>query len=309
MASKRMFSLTVIDTDAFLEMPLSTQALYFHLNMRADDDGFVGSPKIICRTVGASEDDLKLLIAKRFILLFEDGVIVIKHWRLHNTLSYSRYKETNYIENKALLKLKSNNAYTFDENGAEIDDSRLIASAKRQSVSPKTNNRRTIDEHKTNTDKNSIDKNSIDKINNNILSEESDDNTNDTSKLIDSFSVNAVFELYDKICISFPKCVSKSDRRKKMIKKRLEKFTIKDFEKVFESAEASDFLSGRDGKWTNCGIDWLLNETNMVKVLEGNYNRNKPKEKQNSKFNNFEHREYDYTEIEKRLLGNTGGTS
>ena len=162
MASKRMFNLSVIDTDAFLEMPLSTQALYFHLNLRADDDGFVGSPKVICRTVGASEDDLKLLIAKRFIMQFEDGVIVIKHWRMHNTLSYNRYKETNFIENKTLLRLKPNNAYTFGE-GEIIDDSRLIESGKRQIDTSKTRLRQAKDTSKTNTDKNRIDKNRIDK--------------------------------------------------------------------------------------------------------------------------------------------------
>ena len=163
MASKRMINLTVIDTDAFLEMPLSTQALYFHLNLRADDDGFVGSPKIICRTVGASDDDLKLLIAKRFIIIFEDGVIVIKHWRMHNTLSVNRYKETNYTEDKALLKLKTNNSYTLGD-GKTIDDSRLIEMSKRQVDASKTKNRRTIDEQKTNTDNNRIDKNSIEEI-------------------------------------------------------------------------------------------------------------------------------------------------
>lgn len=163
MASKRMINLSVIDTDAFLEMPLSTQALYFHLNLRADDDGFVGSPKIICRTVGASDDDLKLLIAKRFIIIFEDGVIVIKHWRMHNTLSANRYKETNYTEDKALLKLKTNNSYTLGD-GKTIDDSRLIEMSKRQVDASKTNNRRTIDEQKTNTDKNRIDKNRIEEI-------------------------------------------------------------------------------------------------------------------------------------------------
>lgn len=161
MASKRMFSLSVIDTDAFLEMPCSTQALYFHLCMRADDDGFVGSPKIITRTVGASEDDLKLLIAKRFVLTFEDGVIVIKHWRMHNTLSANRYKETAYLEDKAMLKLKPNKAYTLGD-GEQIDDTKLIEMSARQTKDEqKTNKRRTVDEQKTNADKIRIDKNRI----------------------------------------------------------------------------------------------------------------------------------------------------
>ena len=157
MARKRMISLDVIDTDAFLEMPLSTQALYFHLNTRADDDGFVGNPKIICRTVGASEDDLKLLMAKNFIIVFEDGVIVIKHWRMHNTLSANRYKETNFLEDKACLKIKPNKAYTLGE-GEALDDSKLIEMSKRQT---ETNKRRTKDEHKTNPVENSRDKKSI----------------------------------------------------------------------------------------------------------------------------------------------------
>lgn len=157
MASKRMFSLSVIDTDAFLEMPCSTQALYFHLCMRADDDGFVGNPRIIIRTVGASDDDFKLLIAKRFILTFEDGVIVIKHWRMHNTLSTNRYKETSYLEDKAMLKIKKNNAYTFGD-GEPLDDSYLIERSKRQ-----TDNRRDKDAQKTQPDKKRVDKNRRDK--------------------------------------------------------------------------------------------------------------------------------------------------
>lgn len=116
MANKRMFNMKIVDSDAFLDMPLSTQALYFHLNMRADDDGFVGNPKKIQRLVGASEDDLKLLIAKRFLLVFEDGVIVIKHWRMHNTIRKDRYTQTSYIEELNQLKLKGNNSYTLSDD-------------------------------------------------------------------------------------------------------------------------------------------------------------------------------------------------
>ena len=112
MAERRMFTQKIIDSDAFLDMPLSTQALYFHLNMRADDDGFVNNPKRIQRTIGASEDDLKLLFAKRFVIGFESGVLVIKHWRMHNTLRKDRYNPTQYQEEFALLDVKDNNAYT-----------------------------------------------------------------------------------------------------------------------------------------------------------------------------------------------------
>ena len=112
MAEKRMFTQKIIDSDPFLDMPLSTQALYFHLNMRADDDGFINNPKRIQRTIGASDDDLKLLIAKRFLICFESGVIVIKHWRMHNTLRKDRYNPTQYQEEYARLEVKDNNAYT-----------------------------------------------------------------------------------------------------------------------------------------------------------------------------------------------------
>ena len=114
MAERRMFAKTIIDSDAFLDMPLSTQALYFHLSMRADDDGFINNPKKIQRMIGASDDDLKLLIAKKFVLWFDSGVIVIKHWKIHNYIQKDRYKETVYQEEKALLSVKDNNAYTMD---------------------------------------------------------------------------------------------------------------------------------------------------------------------------------------------------
>ncbi|MDO4622633.1 MAG: DNA replication protein DnaD, partial [Eubacteriales bacterium] len=118
MAEKRMFTQKIVDSDAFLDMPLSTQALYFHLNMRADDDGFVNNAKKIQRVIGASEDDLKLLIAKRFVLIFDSGVIVIKHWRMHNLLRKDRYSPTQYQEELNSLELKENKAYT--EKKSEI---------------------------------------------------------------------------------------------------------------------------------------------------------------------------------------------
>lgn len=120
MAQKRMFSMKIVDSDAFLDMPLSTQCLYFHLNMRADDDGFVGNTKKIMRMIGASEDDLKILLAKKFLLVFENNVIVIKHWWIHNTLTKDRYHETSYTDEKHLLKIKENRSYTMLTNGNKM---------------------------------------------------------------------------------------------------------------------------------------------------------------------------------------------
>ena len=113
MAKKRMFSISVVDSDNFLDMPLSAQALYFHLNVRADDDGFVDNPKRIMRTIGAAEDDLSILILRRFVIRFEDGVVVIKHWRVHNTIQSDRYTRTVYEEDLARLGLKKNKEYTL----------------------------------------------------------------------------------------------------------------------------------------------------------------------------------------------------
>lgn len=114
MAERRMFAKTIIDSDAFLDMPLSTQALYFHLSMRADDDGFINNPKKIQRMIGGSDDDLKLLIVKNFVIPFESGIVVIKHWKIHNYIQKDRYKATVYKEEKARLAIKENNAYTLD---------------------------------------------------------------------------------------------------------------------------------------------------------------------------------------------------
>ena len=123
MAERRMFAKTIIDSDAFIDMPLSTQALYFHLSMRADDDGFINNPKKIQRMVGASDDDLKVLVMKRFIIPFESGIVVIKHWKIHNYIRNDRYKPTVYAEEKKMIETKDNGAYTeADTNGIPSDN-------------------------------------------------------------------------------------------------------------------------------------------------------------------------------------------
>ena len=112
MAERRMFAKTIVESDAFIDMPLSSQGLYFHYGMLADDEGFVNSPKKIQRMIGASDDDLRLLITKRFILPFESGIIVIKHWRMNNYIQKDRFKETAYQKEKSRLLVKENGSYT-----------------------------------------------------------------------------------------------------------------------------------------------------------------------------------------------------
>lgn len=121
MANRRMFAKTIIDSDAFLDMPPSTQVLYFHLAMRADDDGFINNPKTIMRIVGAKDDDIKLLVAKRFIIPFDSGVVVIKHWRIHNYIQKDRYTETKYIDEKNQLIINKKNGYSLKQIGL-LDD-------------------------------------------------------------------------------------------------------------------------------------------------------------------------------------------
>ena len=115
MANRRMFAKTIIDSDAFLDMPPSSQVLYFHLAMRADDDGFINNPKTIMRIVGAKDDDIKLLIAKKFIIPFASGVVVIKHWRIHNYIQKDRYTETKYIDEKNQLIINKKNGYSLKQ--------------------------------------------------------------------------------------------------------------------------------------------------------------------------------------------------
>lgn len=152
MAERRMFSNQIIDSDAFLEMPLSTQALYFHLSMKGDDEGFVNNPKKIARMIGASEDELKLLLVKKFIIGFENGVVVIKHWKIHNYIRGDRLRSTSYTEERSLLETKDNGAYTLCQSNVSqmsvkcqhrlgkdsIGEDRLVeASIEEDIVSPK----------------------------------------------------------------------------------------------------------------------------------------------------------------------------
>lgn len=111
MAQRRMFSRKITESDQFLDMPMSAQVLYFHINMQADDDGFVGNAKTIKRMIGASDDDLKLLIAKQFLIPFETGIVVIRDWKIHNYIQKDRYSETFYQHEKAQLETLGNKQY------------------------------------------------------------------------------------------------------------------------------------------------------------------------------------------------------
>lgn len=131
MADKRMFSLQIVDSDAFLDLPTSAQALYFHLGMRADDDGFLNNAKTIARIVGSNTKDLDLLVEKRFIIAFEGGVSVIKHWKVNNYIAKDRYKKTMYTDIFQQLEIKENNSYTLRIQNVDTLDTqvRLVKSS------------------------------------------------------------------------------------------------------------------------------------------------------------------------------------
>ncbi len=147
MAEKRMFAKTIIDSDAFMDMPLSTQALYFHLSMRADDDGFVNNPKKVQRMIGCGDDDMKLLLAKSFLIGFDSGVVVVTHWKINNFIRTDRYTPTVYETEKAMLQLQQNKMYVL---GIPSDN---------QTVYQRSTQIR-LDKNRL--DENSIDENSID---------------------------------------------------------------------------------------------------------------------------------------------------
>ena len=107
-ANRRMFSLDVVNTDRFMEMPLTAQALYFHLGMRADDDGFIASPRQIMKAVECKQDDMKILVSKGYVIPFESGIVVIRHWKQHNYIQSDRYRKTKFLEEKSHLELVEN---------------------------------------------------------------------------------------------------------------------------------------------------------------------------------------------------------
>ena len=220
-----MFAKTIIDSDAFLDLPLSSQALYFHLSMRADDEGFINNPKKIQRMIGASDDDLKLLAAKNFIIPFETGIVVIKHWRIHNYIRGDRLHNTKYTEEKSLLEVKENGAYTLClSSDGQMSDNRST---------------------EVRLGKDSIGKDSID-----ISSK------NQTENQID---YQEVINYYHHFCPSLPKVTKITDSRKKLINARLKDYSVDEVKTAFKLAEESDFLTGRSGKWGGASFDWIMN--------------------------------------------------
>ena len=238
-AERRMFAKTIIDSDAFLEMPLSSQLLYFHLGMRADDDGFINKPKTIMKMIGSKDDDIKILISKKFVLPFESGVVVIKHWKIHNYIQNDRYCETKYKEEKQNLSLDENKAYKLVEstcirNGYNMDTQVRLGKV------------------------------SLELGKEGLLSTD-----------IDHVPYSDIVNEFNSICISLSKVVSISQSRKKKIKVRwVEIKTIEKMKELFAKVEATQFCKGDNKQGWKATFDWLMeNDKNYLKVLEGQYDK------------------------------------
>lgn len=231
-----MFSKTIIDSDSFLDMPISARLLYYDLAMRADDDGFINSPKKIMKFIGATNDDMNILIMRKFIIPFDNGVVVIKHWRIHNYIRKDTYNETSYKEQKALLELDENKAYRLS-NDCSVDD-------------PSTQVR--------------LGKVSIGK--DNILSNDNICQT-DVRRIVDEWNTLSDFGI---------KQISKlstDSKRHGNLKARLKQYGVEDVLKAIDNIRHSDFLQGKHkGRPWQITFDWFVLPNNFPKVLEGNYN-------------------------------------
>ena len=262
-----MFAKSIIDSDAFLDMPLSSQALYFHLSMRADDEGFVNNPKKIQRMIGASDDDLKVLLAKNFIIAFESGVIVIKHWKIHNYIRGDRINATNYQEEKALLELKENGSYTL-----------CLPNVSQMSDSCPSNDRI----GKVRLGKDRLGKDNLNSIRDTVRP------TGTVERIVEKW--NALSDLGIKPILK----LGEGTQRREWLLARLKTYTEEDFCTAIENIRHSLFLQGHGKKGWVITFDWFVRPNNFPKVLEGNYN-DIPFQTDNGKNNQPEEKEREWT--------------
>ena len=240
-----MFSIRLINSARFLKMPISSQALYFHLGLMADDDGIVEAYNVI-KTVGCTEDDLKILVAKDFVqVLNEDLVAYIKDWGENNSIRPDRKIDSIYKD----LLVSVN------------PDVKLLEKRPRADVLKKKG--QLVDVQRTDNRQHRIGK---DRIGEDRLEEDSIGEVR-----VDKVNYQLIADMYNETCVSYPRLTTLSDSRKKAIKARLKTYTVDDFKQLFIMAEASNFLKGANNRNWSATFDWLIKDNNMAKVLEGNY--------------------------------------
>ncbi len=379
----------VVDTDNFLEMPLTAQCLYFHLGMRADDDGFIDAPKRILRYIGSNNDDLKILLTKGYLIPFEDGVVVIRDWLKNNQIRADRKKSTRYTEKLSLLAVEkdtyvvnlyndnqlpyqmttkcqpSDNQVTYQvATNCQPSDNQVtyqmstncqpIVNQVTTKCQPTANQVATNVTLNNNNDqlatnvmtfgnqmstncqpsdnqlstncqpsdnqvttkchpqdrlgKDSIGYNIV--ISNDITRSKVQDNQNEKKR--GNTPYQEIVDMYNNICVSLPHVTKLSEARKKAIRARYNQYDIEDFKRLFETAEGSSFLKGGGGQDWVASFDWLIKDSNMAKVLDGNYiDRHTEPKKSYQQFKEFSQRtctQEEMDELEKKLLKNNNVT-
>ena len=267
MAERRMFAKTIVLSDAFLDMPLGARCLYMTMGMLADDDGFINAPKSIMRQCGCSEDDLKMLIAKRFVIPFESGIIVIKHWRINNYLQKDRLTPTKYQKEFATLSVDSNGAYT--ESCIHEDEIPCIHENEVPCI-------HSIG--KDSIDKSSIDKDSIEQ--DLTVSKETVSRTKD---------VRLIIEAWNSLNLATIREVN--SKRGGMLRARIKEHGVDGVLEAIENIRQSDFLKGQNSRGWVITFDWFVKPNNFIKVLEGNY-KNEAKPETNNIFAQIYGEEY-----------------
>ena len=265
MAEKRMFAKTIVLSDAFLDMPMSARCLYFTFGMLADDDGFVSSPKGIMRQCGASMDDLNILITKRYVLAFDSGIIVIKHWRINNYLRQDRYTPTTYVEEKETLSLDAKGAYV--EAGE-------AASGIPPGIPPGI----PVVDHLVYPDKDRLDKDSEDK--------ERIESTEPVGSVCRTKDVRRIIEAWNSLGLQQVTKVPSDSKRGGMLRARVNEYGVDKVLEAIEKVRSSDFLKGQSKSGFIITFEWFVRPNNFPKVLEGNYdNRAEPApQKKGSKY-------------------------
>lgn len=258
MASRRMFSTRIINSARFLKMPVSTQCLYFHLGLHADDDGVVEAYTVM-NSIGATEDDLKVLVSKGFVVVLnEDLVTYITDWNENNKLRADRKIDSIYkdlllqvVPDVNLLEKKQRSDTKKIDSGQPMDNQR-------------TDNGRSMDGPWTDNGRHRLGK---DRIGEDRIGKDN----------IGEVNYTGIKDAYNAICVSFPKVTSLSDARKKTIRARLNTYSEAEIIEAFRKAEASDFLKGKNNRDWRANFDWIMKDSNLAKVLDGNYdNRAQP---------------------------------
>ena len=253
MASRRMISLSVIDTDKFIDLPASTRLLYYDLSMRADDDGFVSSPNKIARMVGCSIEDLDKLIENEYLIRFESGVVAIKHWKISNRLKKDRYTPTRYKEELGML--------------VEVESVYCIRNRNKTEPKCSDNGTKCVPNRNKTEPQDSIGKDRL--VQDSSDKDSSEHGGCEQPRNKSSLNYEKAVDSFNRMCPSLPKVRALTDNRRRLIDKA-DKLINGDFEALFRKAEASDYLTGKINNW-RADLDWILKDDNPLKILEGKY--------------------------------------